>query len=60
MTDPIPPVDAIRIPAAAPGRKLQPVTRERGEDQGRRHSDERHEDPEQGEEGAGPHVDVLA
>lgn len=60
MTDPIPPLEGIRVSSATPARRPQQVTRDRDRERERRHSDERPDDQSEPDEGEGPHVDVLA
>jgi hypothetical protein len=61
LSERIDPVSGIRIEAAGPTRRLQPVTRERDRERGGSPPrDEQEERPDPDEEDGGPHVDVLA
>ncbi len=61
MSERIDPASGIRIEAAGPTRRLQPVTRERDRERGGSPPrDEQEERPDPDEEDGGPHVDVLA
>jgi hypothetical protein len=61
VSEGIDPVSGIRIAAAGPARRLQPVTRDRDrEGGGSPPRDEPEERPDSDEEEGGLHVDVLA